>query len=107
LRELQVEMIDRFGCCRRRSKTYVPGDRAETAGHAGGREENRSGTQRWADRVRAGTEGGFGQLVKLIQAQSQVYKLDGKDKLRFIKDLPDAEARAAAVERLLEEIGAG
>jgi transcription-repair coupling factor (superfamily II helicase) len=33
----------------------------ETAGHAGGGEENRGGTERRADRVRAGTEGGFGQ----------------------------------------------
>lgn len=47
------------------------------------------------------------KLVRLIQSQSQVYKLDGKDRLRFIKDLPDAEARATTVERLLEEIGTG
>ena len=44
------------------------------------------------------------KLVRLIQSQSRVYTLDATDNLRFIKDLPDAEARAAAVERLLEEI---
>jgi transcription-repair coupling factor (superfamily II helicase) len=43
--------------------------------------------------------------VELIQRQSRVYKLDGRDKLRFIKELPDAEARAAEVEAVLEKIG--
>jgi transcription-repair coupling factor (superfamily II helicase) len=45
------------------------------------------------------------KLVRLIQQQPNVYKLDGKDKLRFIKELPDAEARAAEVERVLAGIG--
>jgi transcription-repair coupling factor (superfamily II helicase) len=44
------------------------------------------------------------KLVQLIQRQAQVYQLDGRDKLRFIKDLPDVEARAAAVEGLLGAI---
>jgi transcription-repair coupling factor (superfamily II helicase) len=44
------------------------------------------------------------KLVQLIQRQAAVYKLDGRDKLRFIKELPDVEARAAAVEGLLGAI---
>jgi transcription-repair coupling factor (superfamily II helicase) len=42
--------------------------------------------------------------VRLIQQQHRVYKLDGKDKLRFVKDLPDAATRVAEVEGLLEGI---
>ena len=45
------------------------------------------------------------KLVRLIQQQPKVYKLDGKDKLRFIKELPNAEVRAGEVEGLLNEIG--
>jgi transcription-repair coupling factor (superfamily II helicase) len=40
----------------------------------------------------------------LIQQQSGIYKLDGKDKLRFVKELPDVGARADEVEGLLEKI---
>jgi transcription-repair coupling factor (superfamily II helicase) len=67
-------------------------------------------------KIEAGPKGGrivFGpqpkvdpvKLVKLIQQQHQVYKLDGKDKLRFIKELSDAEARSLEVEHLLDKIG--
>jgi len=45
------------------------------------------------------------KLVQLIQQQSRVYKLDGRDKLRFIRELPDVEARAMEVEALLAKIG--
>ncbi|NMQ18378.1 transcription-repair coupling factor [Candidatus Competibacter phosphatis] len=107
LRELQVEMIDRFGLLPAPVKTLfrVTGLKLRA-------------TPVGVKKIEAGPKGGrivFGpapkvdsaKLVRLIQSQSRVYKLDGKDKLRFIKDLPNAEARAAAVERLLEEIGAG
>ena len=66
-------------------------------------------------KIEAGPKGGrllFGptpkvdpvKLVRLIQQQHRIYKLDGKDKLRFIKELPDVEARAAEVEGLLQDI---
>jgi transcription-repair coupling factor (superfamily II helicase) len=66
-------------------------------------------------KIEAGPKGGrvvFGpepkvdpaKLVGLIQQQHRVYKLDGKDKLRFIKELPDAATRVAEVESLLEGI---
>jgi transcription-repair coupling factor (superfamily II helicase) len=42
--------------------------------------------------------------VKLVQQQHKIYKLDGKDKLRFIRELSDVEKRASAVEELLTEI---
>lgn len=104
LRELQVEMIDRFGLLPSAVKTLfrIAGLklRALPVG---------------IKKIDAGPHGGrlvFGpdpkvnavKLVGLIQRQSKTYKLDGRDKLRFIKELPDAEARAAEVERLLEAI---
>ena len=106
LRELQVEMIDRFGLLPEPVKNLfrVTGLKLRA-------------TPIGVKKIEAGPKGGrlvFGpepkvdsaKLVRLIQQQHQVYKLDGRDKLRFIKELPNAEARAEEVERLLEEIGA-
>ncbi|HRE55411.1 MAG TPA: helicase-related protein, partial [Candidatus Competibacter sp.] len=105
LRELQVEMIDRFGLLPEPVKNLFRVTSLKLRA-----------TPIGIKKIEAGLKGGrivFGpepkvdpvKLVRLIQQQHQVYKLDGKDKLRFIKELPDAEARVATVERLLEGIG--
>ena len=105
LRELQVEMIDRFGLLPQPVKTLfrvtglklraMPvGVRKIEAGPKGGRIV--FGPQPKVDPAK---------LVQLIQQQSRVYKLDGRDKLRFIRELPDVEARAMEVEALLAKIG--
>jgi len=105
LRELQVEMIDRFGLLPEpvknlfrvtglKLKATPVGIKKIEAGPRGGRIV--FGPQPKVDPVK---------LVQLIQQQHRVYKLDGKDKLRFIGGLPDAESRVVVVERLLEGIG--
>jgi len=105
LRELQVEMIDRFGLLPVPVKTLFRVTELKLRALPMG-----------VKKIEAGLKGGrivFGpkpkvdaaKLVRLVQQQSRVYKLDGKDKLRFIKELPDAEARAAEVERVLAGIG--
>ena len=104
LRELQVEMIDRFGLLPEPVKNLfrVTGLKLRA-------------TPVGVKKIEAGPKGGrivFGpepkvdpaKLVGLIQQQHRVYKLDGKDKLRFIKELPDAATRVAEVESLLEGI---
>ncbi|MDS4029772.1 MAG: TRCF domain-containing protein, partial [Candidatus Contendobacter sp.] len=104
LRELQVEMIDRFGLLPVPVKTLFRVTELKLRALPVG-----------VKKIEAGPKGGrlvFGpdpkvdpaKLVSLIQRQHKVYKLDGKDKLRFVKDLPDAETRAAEVEKLLESI---
>lgn len=104
LRELQVEMIDRFGLLPVPVKTLFRVTELKLRALPVG-----------VKKIEAGPKGGrivFGpepkvdpmKLVQLIQRQAKVYKLDGRDKVRFIKDLPDAEARAAEVEWLLGAI---
>ncbi len=104
LRELQVEMIDRFGLLPAPVKALFRATALKLQALPIG-----------VKKIEAGLKGGrivFGptpkvdslKLVRLIQQQPKVYKLDGKDKLRFIKELPDAEARAREVEKLLKEI---
>jgi len=104
LRELQVEMIDRFGLLPEPVKNLfrVTGLKLRA-------------TPIGIKKIEASPKGGrivFGpepkvdpaKLVQLIQQQRSVYKLDGKDKLRFVKELPDAETRVAEVEKLLAGI---
>ncbi|MCP5195966.1 MAG: transcription-repair coupling factor [Gammaproteobacteria bacterium] len=104
LRELQVEMIDRFGLLPQPVKTLFRVTGLKLRAMPIG-----------VKKIEAGAKGGriiFGlepkvdptRLVQLIQQQSRVYKLDGRDKLRFTKELPDVEARAAEVEGMLEKI---
>jgi transcription-repair coupling factor (superfamily II helicase) len=104
LRELQVEMIDRFGLLPEPVKILfrVTGLklRAQPLG---------------IRKIEAGPKGGrivFGPeprvnvpaLLELIQRQHLSYRLDGKDKLRITRELPDVETRLREVEGLLERL---
>jgi len=104
LKELQVEMIDRFGLLPAPVKTLLRQtrlrQRAERLGIA---------------RLEAGPEKGrvifSGQtavdplvLVQLIQQAPDRYRLDGADTLRFEASMAQEDARFEAVERLLETL---
>jgi transcription-repair coupling factor (superfamily II helicase) len=45
-------------------------------------------------------------IIKLIQSQPRVYKLDGQDKLKVILDLSGASERIRAAQELLVTLGA-
>ena len=107
LRDLQVEMIDRFGLLPPPAKTLfaVTGLklRAEKLG---------------VRKIEAGAGGGRVlfhanpaidpmTVIKLIQTQPQTYKLDGPEKLRFTLKLETPEVRIDFVERLVESLGGG
>ncbi len=102
LRELQVEMIDRFGLLPEPVKNLFSvtelkikatplGVRKIEAGENGGR-------------IVFGSEPNVDPLavIRLIQDKPNTYKLDGKDKLRFTTLLPDLDDRVELVEKLLE-----
>ncbi len=101
LRELQVEMIDRFGLLPEPVKNLFSvtilkikatplGVRKIEAGESGGR-------------IVFGPEPNVDPLavIRLIQGKPNTYKLDGKDKLRFTTLLPELEDRVQLVEELL------
>ncbi len=103
--DLQVEMIDRFGLLpdptknlfritELKQKAAPLGIRKIEAGPGGGR--ILFGAEPHVDPLK---------IIQLIQKQPKTYKLDGKDKLRFIQELADGEARMQAVEKLLDTIG--
>ncbi|MFW5450252.1 MAG: transcription-repair coupling factor, partial [Methylophagaceae bacterium] len=102
LRELQVEMIDRFGLLPEqiqtlfaihelRFKAKIIGIRKIDVYDQGGRmifakEPNIKPMS----------------IIQLIQSQPAKYKLDGQDKLRFIADMPDADTRLITLNNLLD-----
>lgn len=104
LRDLQVEMIDRFGLLPEPVKTLFSVAelklQAETLGvkkieanAAGGRIIFTSTPNINAD-----------QLILLIQTQAQSYKFDGADKLRFIKPFETVEQKLEFITELLKKL---
>ena len=102
LRELQVEMIDRFGLLpqpvtnlfqvsRLRLRAQALGIRSIDAGAAGGSIEFKEST-----RVNPLA------LVKLVQSEPKSYKLAGATRLRFERTLPATEERRQYIDALLD-----
>ena len=106
LRELQVEMIDRFGLLpdavkhlfsitALKLKAVPLGIGKIDVGESSGR--LMFGPQPNVDP---------GAIVRLIQAQPSHYSLDGSDKIRFQLDMSSPEQRVANVSALLESLSA-
>ena len=105
LKDLQVEMIDRFGLLPMPAKTLFRiaelklmasalGVRKIEAGPAGGRISFIDTTT-----VDPST------VIKMIQQQPQHYKLDGSNRLRFMLEMEDQDKRFSTVNTLLENLG--
>ena len=104
LRELQVEMIDRFGLLPEPTKNLFGITRLKLKANPLG-----------IRKIEAGPAGGRilfdGQpkidpahIIQLIQTRAGEYKLDGGEKLRFFGDLADPALRIEQVSGILDEI---
>jgi transcription-repair coupling factor (superfamily II helicase) len=104
LKELQIEMIDRFGLLPESVKNLFHTTelklRAETmnivkidAGPTSGRIE--FGADAIVDPL---------TLVKMVQSKPQTFKLEGAAKLRFSLNMEKTEDRFKAIERLLSDL---
>ncbi|MFC1602151.1 transcription-repair coupling factor [Pseudomonadota bacterium] len=104
LRELQVEMIDRFGLLPEQTKFLF-----------GITELKLKAQPLGIRKIEAGAESGriiFDEapkidpmhLIRLIQSRPKEFKLDGSNKLRFYKDLSDRNKRIEQVASLLDQI---
>ena len=102
LRELQVEMIDRFGLLPEQVNTLFAIHELRFKAKAIGIRKvdvyDRGG------RIIFDKEPNIEPIViiQLIQKQAAKYKLDGQDKLRFIGNMPDADSRLVALNTLLD-----
>ena len=104
LRELKVEMIDRFGLLPDAAKSLF--DITELKLHA---------APFGIRKIEAGPEGGkihfdadpkFDplRLITLIQTQPKAFKLDGSTRLRFFADLSEPSERVEQVRGILDQL---
>ena len=106
LRELQVEMIDRFGLLPDAVKNLFRLTELKLKAEPLGVQKIEAGPQ--GGRLIFGAEPKLNAqaLIELVQRQRNSYKLDGQEKLRFIMDLEDTDERFSAVENLLDTLAA-
>jgi len=104
LRELQVEMIDRFGLLPEPVKQLFVITELKLKAAPLGIAKIDVGDN--AGRLIFGAEPNVdaASIIQLIQTQSQHYSLDGSDKIRFRFDMTAPETRSAVVKKLLQEL---
>jgi transcription-repair coupling factor (superfamily II helicase) len=104
LREIQVEMIDRFGLLPEATKNLFGITELKL-------KVNPLGIRK----IEAGPTGGRilfdgeskvdpGHIIRLIQTRPKEFKLDGGEKIRFFKDLSDQQCRIPQVTDILNEV---
>ena len=104
LRDLQVEMIDRFGLLPEQTKNLFQLTHLKLkATPLGIRkiEANSAGARLLFDKQ---PNIDPMKIILLIQQQPRLYKLDGNEKLRVIKPLPDFNSRLGEIDSLLTNL---
>jgi transcription-repair coupling factor (superfamily II helicase) len=104
LREMQIEMIDRFGLLPAPAKNFmrIAGIKLDASGLG-------------IEKIDAAGSGGymvFGKrtgvdplaLVHLVQTDSRTYRMQGAERLQFRLEMPDDDDRFTFVERLLQTL---
>ncbi len=104
LRELQVEMIDRFGLLPEQIQTLMAINELRFKAKALGIKKIDVYDQ--GGRIIFDKEPNIEPMtiIKLIQSHPAAYKLDGQDKLRFIGNMIEAADRILALDQLLDKL---
>jgi transcription-repair coupling factor (superfamily II helicase) len=106
LRELQVEMIDRFGLLPDPAKNlFAVAELKLDATTLGIRKlelAEKSGRVQFVEKPNVDPMA----IIRLIQGQPKLYRMDGPDKLKLTLDLPEAGQRIAAARGLLITLAA-
>ena len=106
LRDLQVEMIDRFGLLPEPTKTLFALSSLKLMATPLGIRKLDFGANGGRILFRDKPEVDPLAIIKLIQSLPRVYKLDGQDKLRITLDLPGASERIRSAQEVLVLLGA-
>ncbi|MGD8357323.1 MAG: transcription-repair coupling factor [Lysobacterales bacterium] len=102
LRELQVEMIDRFGLLPDAAKNLFEVADLRLEAESLGIRKLDWGPQGGRIEFSEDTSADPGALIRLIQQRPDEYRLDGSQKLRILKQEPDESARLNGAHTLLE-----
>lgn len=104
LRDLHVEMIDRFGLLPEQTKNLIRVTqiklKAQHIGIAKLEAGARSGRIEFSNETRVDPL----TIVKLVQHQPHIYRLDGANHLKFTQDMETTERRLQAVTELLDQL---
>jgi len=104
LKELQVEMIDRFGLLPNATKNLFEITRFKNQAQDIGIKKIDIGAQGGRLIFREQPKLDPMRVIELIQTRASVYKLDGKDKLRILQVLENDTDRVAFVAQLLAHL---
>lgn len=104
LKELQVEMIDRFGLLPGPVKTLLRQTQLRLRAEALGVARLDVGAHKGRVTFAPSTQVDPLTLVTLIQSSPKSYRLEGADTLRLTADLPDEATRFGFVEKLLDSL---
>ena len=104
LRELQVEMIDRFGLLQEATKNLFSVTELKLKASPLGITKIEMGDH--GGRITFIPEPNINpmKIISLIQQQPDRYKLDSQQRLKITSELPDAASRIEFAERVLEEL---
>jgi transcription-repair coupling factor (superfamily II helicase) len=104
LKELQVEMIDRFGLLPPPAKNLLDITQLKLRAQPFGIKKIEAGPA--SGRVLFGPEPKMdpARVIRLVQTAPKEFKLDGGDKIRFFRDLADPTQRISRVSQLVEQL---
>ncbi|WP_028468767.1 transcription-repair coupling factor [Neptunomonas japonica] len=105
LKELQIEMIDRFGLLPETTKNLFRLTSLKLQAEQLGIIKLDAGSQSGRLEFDQATKVDPFTLVTLVQKQQNKYKLEGASHLRFSLEMEETEQRFNAVENLLKELG--
>ncbi len=105
LRALKVEMIDRFGLLPDQVKALFSITELKQQAEPLGIKKIEAHTNGGRIVFTASPQIDAGELIKMIQTESQCYKFDGADKLRFTYTFKDLEDKVMFLEKLLVRVG--
>lgn len=104
LRELQVEMIDRFGLLPEPAKHLIAVARIRQVAQSMGVERIEAGPGGGLIQFSANPQVDVAAVIGMVQASPSVYRLEGQEKLRFRVETETPQARIETIEGLLEAI---
>jgi transcription-repair coupling factor (superfamily II helicase) len=104
LRELQVEMIDRFGLLPAQVKNLFKVTSLKLQLTPLGIQKLDAGPE--SGRIEFGRETNIDpfRLIQIVQTRPATYKLEGGQALKFIEKMPEIDQRLAVIERLLLDL---
>jgi transcription-repair coupling factor (superfamily II helicase) len=104
LRELQVEMIDRFGLLPAPAKNLFRITQLKLMAQQRGIAKLDAGQTNGRIEFESDTPVDPMKIIELVQNQPQRYRLEGGNKLKFTQEMTTNEQRFEAIEQILQQL---